>query len=69
MRAQEFLREDSAAATTSAAVATVAQPLLTQSRSGVSTQSGKYTTDPDSVTDQQKGTRHVVRQFKNSIGH
>lgn len=68
MRAYEFLREDTAA-TSSASIATVAQPMLTQSRSGVSAQSGKYTTDPDPVTDQQKRTRHVVRQFKNSIGH
>lgn len=68
MRAHEFLREDTAA-TSSASIATVAQPMLTQSRQGGSAQSGKYFNDPKRKEDHETRTTHAVRQFKNSIGH
>jgi hypothetical protein len=68
MRAREFLHED-AAVTSSDSVATIAMPLITLSRQGGSSKSGKYSNDPDTQQDQSKRTSHAVRQFKNSIGH
>ena len=68
MRAKEFLHEDSMS-TSSGDLATVAQPLLTQSRLGTISKSGKYFENPYWNKDQEKGTPHAVRQFKNSPGH
>lgn len=68
MRAYEFLREDTAT-TSSGSIATVATPMMTQSRSDGSSKSGKYFEDPEQDQDCETRTRHVVRQFKNSIGH
>ncbi len=69
MRAHEFVTED-VSFTTSANMATVAQPLGIQSRLAGSLLTGKYSNvlpTPEQTKNQRKP--HAVRQFKNSISH
>ena len=70
MKVNEILESASVGGTSSGSVATVATPLGTQSRSGGSMLSGKYTTDatPNTPAEYKRKNR-ARRQFENSIGN
>jgi hypothetical protein len=71
MRFKEIRESASTVSTGSGSIAPVSQPLLTQSRSGGSLLSGKYTVDqtPNTPQEIKRYKQHAVGRFKNSPGH
>ena len=70
MRVHEIMEDVSSGGSGSGSVATVSQPLGTQTRQGGSMLSGKYTTDLTPNTPKEyKRNKHARGQFKNTPGN
>jgi len=71
MRASEIMEDGaSSGSTASGSIAPVSMAMGTQTRSGGSLLSGKYTTDPTPNTPKEyKRNKHARRQFKNAPGN
>jgi hypothetical protein len=66
MRIREILES---ATTSSGSIATVASPLMAQSRDGGNLLSGKYTNTPFTGQLKKQRKNRARRQFENSIGN